>query len=155
MLSRVGGRGCRSLAKTINSWGLFAGRQEAVEKGKMVLTLTRQDEFLIKDEGITDISLRTADGSMGVKPGHEANVVMIEPGIIKINFDDGSNAEFATSGGFGHIYPETGDIHLATAEAIPTSDIDKAALQAELNKADDSAEGKIVKATLGPILQAM
>jgi F0F1-type ATP synthase epsilon subunit len=107
------------------------------------LTLTRQDDFLMKEEKVRCVTLSTITGDIGVFPSHAYKITKIIPSVIVVEMLNGSFRKFFTSGGFAHINNE-GSADVNTAECIPLEDLDAgladrklADAQAAVNAAKD------------------
>jgi len=130
---------------------------------ELKLTLTRQDEFLFAAKVVKSVTLSSANGRMGVLPGHEYEVEKLEPGVLDVELMDGKIDKYAVSGGFAHINTD-GQVDIITAEAILTTKLDINLLEKELASAQDLAKngdedskvrGEIGVATLEPILESL
>eukprot|EP01063_Lacrimia_lanifica_P028217 TRINITY_DN4087_c0_g1_i1.p2 TRINITY_DN4087_c0_g1~~TRINITY_DN4087_c0_g1_i1.p2 ORF type:complete len:178 (+),score=94.74 TRINITY_DN4087_c0_g1_i1:65-598(+) len=133
------------------------------QPSELLLTLTRQDEFLMAAKVVKSVSLMTANGKMGVLPGHEYVVEKLEPGMIEVEHQDGKVEKFATTGGFAHVNTD-GSVDVNTAEAIPATSLELALVEKELAANQDLAKngdedgkirGAIGVATLEPIAEAL
>eukprot|EP00744_Colponema_vietnamica_P005210 GILI01007657.1.p1 GENE.GILI01007657.1~~GILI01007657.1.p1 ORF type:complete len:181 (-),score=49.66 GILI01007657.1:130-672(-) len=106
------------------------------------LTLTRQDEFLLKEEQVKTVTFSTEEGDMGVFPGHQYKIAKLKPSAISVEYADGTVKKYFTSGGFAHVNNE-GSCDVNTVECIPFEDLDVAA--AEKNLAIASAAASSAK----------
>eukprot|EP01064_Diplonema_japonicum_P023055 TRINITY_DN33510_c0_g1_i1.p1 TRINITY_DN33510_c0_g1~~TRINITY_DN33510_c0_g1_i1.p1 ORF type:complete len:178 (+),score=65.39 TRINITY_DN33510_c0_g1_i1:50-583(+) len=130
---------------------------------ELLLTLTRQDEFVFATEAVKSVTLSTGNGVMGVLPGHEYVVEKIMPGVITIEDAEGKSLKYATSGGFAHVNTD-GSVDINTAECIPMDSLDLSLLEKELVAAQDLSKngddqgkvrGEIGVATLEPIIESL
>lgn len=130
---------------------------------ELKLTLTRQDEYIFAEKIVKSVTLLTANGKMGILPGHEYLVEKLQPGMIEIEHADGKTEMFGTSGGFAHVNTD-GSVDVVTAEAIKSEVLDLVQLEKELaanqdlvKNGDDDAKirGQIGVDTLEPIVEAM
>ena len=95
------------------------------------LTLTRQDEFIFKEENVKCVTVSTQNGDMGVFPGHAYKIAKLKPSPIAVEYTDGTTKKFFTSGGFIHINNE-GSCDINTVECMPLSELDLASTEKEL-----------------------
>jgi F-type H+-transporting ATPase subunit delta len=87
------------------------------------LTLTRQDEFIFKEEKVRCVTLSTLNGDMGIYPCHEYKIAKLVPSVINVEMLNGSFRKFFTSGGFAHINNE-GSTDVNCTECIALEDLD-------------------------------
>lgn len=89
------------------------------------------------DQDIYEMTVSTADGEIGVFPGHEPLVTLAVPGVITVRYKKGDADEkrelFAISGGVVEISPTT--IRVLVDEAERGADIVEAESQAALERA--------------------
>lgn len=98
------------------------------------------------DEDIYEMNISTADGEIGVFPGHEPLVTLAVPGVISVRHKktdaDDTMELFAISGGVVEISPT--DIKVLVDEAESGSDIteseSKAALELALSMRDGAKD---------------
>lgn len=130
---------------------------------ELKFTLTRQDEFIYAEKVVKSVTLITANGKMGILPGHEYLVEKLQAGMIEVELADGKTENFATSGGFAHVNTN-GSIDVNTAEAIKSDLLDIALLEKELaanqelaknGDEDGKVRGAIGVETLEPIVEAL
>nr|CCC91185.1 putative ATP synthase, epsilon chain [Trypanosoma congolense IL3000] len=96
------------------------------------LTLTRQDEFLMREEAVKCITVTGANGDYGIYPGHAYKIVQLTPAPLTVEYADGTIKKFFVSGGFAHINNE-GSCDVNTVECIPLDDLDPAMAERELS----------------------
>lgn len=101
------------------------------------LTLTRQDEFIFKEEHVKCVTVSTQNGDMGVFPGHAYKIAKLKPSPIAVEYADGTTKKFFTSGGFIHINNE-GSCDINTVECLPIADLDVATAEKELTTAQSA-----------------
>lgn len=83
---------------------------------------------------------RTADGEVGVLPGHTALLAALEPGwVVRIDRADGPQLRVAVHGGFLSVRNDGVSVLAEMAESA--EDIDVARARAALERANDSDEG--------------
>lgn len=87
------------------------------------LTLTRQDEFLYKEEKVKCVTVSGVNGDYGIYPGHAYKMAKLVPAPIAVEFTDGTVKKFFVSGGFAQINNE-GSCDINTVECIPVEDLD-------------------------------
>eukprot|EP01062_Namystynia_karyoxenos_P006053 TRINITY_DN12117_c0_g1_i1.p4 TRINITY_DN12117_c0_g1~~TRINITY_DN12117_c0_g1_i1.p4 ORF type:complete len:212 (+),score=87.62 TRINITY_DN12117_c0_g1_i1:91-636(+) len=169
--SAVGAPTRACLAKTLpNAFNYCETAPSDVPVGSVVeaptevaLTLTRQDEFLYAAHPVKSVVINTANGRMGILPGHEYVVEKLAPGLIEIEADDGKFTKYATSGGFAQVSTD-GNVDINTAECIALDSFDPAAVEKELNACqeltksgdeDAKARGEVGVAVLEPVMEAL
>eukprot|EP01059_Diplonema_ambulator_P016800 TRINITY_DN28779_c0_g1_i1.p1 TRINITY_DN28779_c0_g1~~TRINITY_DN28779_c0_g1_i1.p1 ORF type:complete len:180 (+),score=70.39 TRINITY_DN28779_c0_g1_i1:69-608(+) len=131
---------------------------------ELLLTLTRQDEFIFAAEAVKGVTLSTGNGKMGILPGHEYVIEKLAPGVIEVETMDGKTNKYATAGGFAHVNTD-GSVDVNCAECIPFDSIDLALVEKELaaaqdlskNGPDDAAKirGSIGVEVLEPLAEAL
>ena len=90
---------------------------------------------LMCDESVKMVEMRTAEGEIGVLPGHIPVTVMMAPGVTHITKADGSIRHIAIHDGFVEIQPDKISI------MAPAQDVHGPVPQLELNYLPES--GKI------------
>lgn len=92
--------------------------------------LVSPEEKLVS-EPVTMVVVPGVEGEIGVLPQHSSLVAALKPGVVRLNKDGSSNEDqIFIAGGFADI---TGDQCTVLAEeAMPVSQLDKAALTQEL-----------------------
>ena len=100
---------------------------------KLILTMTRQDDLIFKQQQVDSLRLVTPNGEMGVKAGHEYTIAKLVPGVIEIEKGPGLTEKYFTSGGFAHVNND-GGIDINTVEAIPLAEFESAYVDRELLK---------------------
>eukprot|EP00992_Anisonema_acinus_P009618 TRINITY_DN5815_c0_g1_i1.p1 TRINITY_DN5815_c0_g1~~TRINITY_DN5815_c0_g1_i1.p1 ORF type:complete len:179 (+),score=41.12 TRINITY_DN5815_c0_g1_i1:63-599(+) len=111
------------------------------------LTLTKQDEFIHKQRECNAITIRTAEGELGILAGHEYTIEQLSPGVIDIDIDADVKERYAISGGFAHVN-DNGVVDINCVECIPLNelDLDKVSKYIEEAKADLNHADAIVRA---------
>mgnify|MGYP000326100223 len=71
---------------------------------------------LMCDESVKMVEMRTAEGEIGVLPGHIPVTVMMAPGVTHITKADGSIRHIAIHDGFVEIQPDKISIMAEIAE---------------------------------------
>lgn len=121
------------------------------------LTLTRQDEFIYKEEKVKCVTVSGVNGDYGIYPGHSYKIAKLVPAPIVVEFADGTVKKFFTSGGFTQINNE-GSCDINTVECIPLEDLDislaeksLANAQTEVTVAKDDKAKAIAEVKVGVI----
>ncbi|ORC90693.1 ATP synthase, epsilon chain [Trypanosoma theileri] len=94
-------------------------------------TLTRQDEFLMREDPVKCVTVTGVNGEYGIYPGHAYKIVQLIPSTITVEYTDGKTQKFFVSGGFAHINNE-GSCDVNTVECIPIEELDLAAAEGAL-----------------------
>ena len=81
---------------------------------------------LMCDESVKMVEMRTAEGEIGVLPGHIPVTVMMAPGVTHITKADGSIRHIAIHDGFVEIQPDKISIMAEIAEWPEEVDLDRA-----------------------------
>ena len=81
---------------------------------------------LMCDESVKMVEMRTAEGEIGVLPGHIPVTVMMAPGVTHITKADGSVRHIAIHDGFVEIQPDKVSIMAEIAEWPEEVDLDRA-----------------------------
>jgi len=103
----------------------------------MTVNVTRHDEVLFARDNVKAVTLPSADGEMGVQPGHEYEIAKLTPGVITVEVSEGTTAKFFTAGGFAHTNP-AGSVDINCAEAVPLDDLDADLATKELAAAQEA-----------------
>eukprot|EP00995_Heteronema_vittatum_P008152 NODE_3325_length_681_cov_559.471519_g2362_i0.p1 GENE.NODE_3325_length_681_cov_559.471519_g2362_i0~~NODE_3325_length_681_cov_559.471519_g2362_i0.p1 ORF type:complete len:198 (+),score=98.97 NODE_3325_length_681_cov_559.471519_g2362_i0:52-594(+) len=121
-----------------NGFRFFDGPQDSLGgdavPNTISLTLTRQDEFLHKQTECTSITIRTAEGEMGILAGHEYSIEQLAPGVLDVEIDNEQRERWAISGGFAHVN-DNGIVDINCVEAVQLKDIDAEKVAAALDQA--------------------
>ena len=91
----------------------------------MQLQIITPDKMMC-DEPVKMVEMRTAEGEMGVLPGHIPVTVMMIPGVAHITTADGSIRHIAIHDGFVEIQPDRVSIMAELAEWPEDIDLDRA-----------------------------
>jgi F0F1-type ATP synthase epsilon subunit len=118
-------------------------------------TLTRQDEFIFKEQKVKCVTISGVNGDYGIYPGHAYKMAKLVPAPIVVENVDGTIQKFFASGGFAQINNE-GSCDINTVECIPLEDLDLAlaekslaTAQAEVTSAKDEKEKAIADIRVG------
>ncbi|CAD2217902.1 F-type H+-transporting ATPase subunit delta [Angomonas deanei] len=95
------------------------------------LTLTRQDEFLLKEHHVKCVTIAGVNGESGIYPGHAYEIVQLSPSPITVEHADGTVHKYFTSGGFAHINNE-GSCDINCVECVPLAELDLEAAEKAL-----------------------
>jgi F-type H+-transporting ATPase subunit delta len=101
-------------------------------------TLTRQDEFIFKEEKVRCVTLSTENGDIGVFPGYAYKIAKLIPSVIAVEMLSGQVRKFFTAGGFAQINNE-GSTDINTAECIALEDLDVNLAEKKLVDANNAA----------------
>ena len=93
-------------------------------------------ERLVLTDGVDEVILPSAEGYMGVRPGHAPLLAMLDVGEISYRCD-GSDKYLSCSGGFAEVLPDRVSILAETAEPAEEIDLERA------QRARDGAEKQI------------
>ena len=105
----------------------------------ITLTLTRQDECIVRQQPVRAITLQTNTGALGVRPGHEYKIAKLVPGVLAIQQTESSAPEsYFTSGGFAQINSD-GQVDVNTVECVRLSDVESTYVDTELSKANEAS----------------
>lgn len=128
---------------------------EAMETLK--LTLTRQDEFILRQTPVKCVTISGANGDAGIYPGHAYEIMKLVPSPVVVELPDGAVRKYFTSGGFAHINNE-GSCDINTVECIALDELDVEAAekalaeqQQALSKAADEKAKSIIEVRIGVI----
>lgn len=119
-------------------------------KDTLSLTLTRQDEFLLKEHPVRCVTIMSDSGENGIFPGHAYEIAKLIPAPITVEMPDGAIRKYFTSGGFAHINNE-GSCDINCVECIPMSELDLEAAEkalAEQNAALGAAKDEKAKSVI-------
>ena len=121
-----------------NAFRFFKGPDDSFGDGnipaQISLTLTRQDEFLLKQEPVVAITIRTQEGEMGIMAGHEYAIEQLAPGVLELEYEGDKKEKYAISGGFAHIN-DNGVVDINTVEAVSLEEFDDKKLAAAMDEA--------------------
>jgi len=111
------------------------------EQPQMVtLTLTRQDEFILKVTPVKGLQISTVSGELGIRAGMEYKISKLIPGVIAIEKTEGQpTTNYFTSGGFAHINND-GSVDINTVECVSLDDVEPAYVDRELAIATEAVK---------------
>ncbi|KAF8286184.1 ATP synthase, epsilon chain [Trypanosoma cruzi cruzi] len=114
-------------------------------------TLTRQDEFLMRENPVKCVTVTGVNGEYGIYPGHAYKIVQLVPAPLTVEFTDGTTKKYFVSGGFAHINNE-GSCDVNAVECVAMEDLDLsaaekalAAQQASLGSAKDEKAKAVIE----------
>ena len=117
----------------------------------LIVTLTRQDEYILRMHACRALTLETETGVIGVLHGHSYKIAKLVPGVIQIHTKDGKSEKYFTSGGFAHINPN-GSCDLTTVECIPLEELDATMAEREMQRANQNkVSGSAMQKQVGEI----
>lgn len=93
------------------------------------------------------VVLPASKGEMGILPGHEAYLVQLEPGEVRVTAG-GEPHYYAIAGGFAEVFRDKVSVFAETADMAQEIDAEKTRQELEKAKADAA------KATVDPITLA-
>ena len=102
--------------------------------GKLTLELVTPERLALS-EAADFVVLPALDGEMGVLPGHEAYLVQLKPGEIRVTVGD-EHRSFAVSGGFAEVYRDKVAVFAETAEMAEDIDVERARQALERAKSE-------------------
>ncbi|RNF06634.1 ATP synthase, epsilon chain [Trypanosoma rangeli] len=94
-------------------------------------TLTRQDEFIMRENPVKCVTVTGVNGEYGIYPGHAYKIVQLVPAPLTVEFTDGRTQKYFVSGGFAHINNE-GSCDVNVVECVPIEDLELAAAEKSL-----------------------
>ena len=104
-------------------------------------------ERLVKSQPVEMVVVPGAEGDLGILPGHSPLIAEVRPGVIDIRESGKVSEQIFVSGGFCEVSLERCTV--LAEEAIPISEIEKAAAEQRLHLAkesDDKNEQRIAAA---------
>ncbi|HEV2263448.1 MAG TPA: ATP synthase F1 subunit epsilon [Stellaceae bacterium] len=98
-------------------------------------------EKLLLSEDVAMVVVPGGEGNFGVLPGHSLLISTVRPGIIDVYADDQRSVSqrIFVSGGFAEVTAERCTV--LADEALPVSEIDRAATEAEIKDAESRHAG--------------
>jgi F-type H+-transporting ATPase subunit epsilon len=96
---------------------------------------------LLKSEHVEMVVVPSAEGDIGVLPGHSPLIATVRPGVIEIQAGGDIKERIFIAGGFCEISPERCTV--LAEEAIEVSSIDKATAQKRLEEANSVSRNAI------------
>ena len=88
------------------------------------ISVVRPGKQPIKTEGIA-LQIPSYDGLLGIKPGRQSLLSILNPGIISITSENGQKTFFATSGGFAEVHNDVVSLlcdSIITTKEIPSTE---------------------------------
>jgi len=112
------------------------------------LTLEMTTPEKVALQGQADfVVLPAFEGEMGILPGHEAFLVQLMPGEVRVT-ENGEVRRFAVSGGFAEIKEDKIALFAETAELADQIDAERA------HQALEKAKGELVRKDIDPLTLA-
>ncbi len=93
-------------------------------------------EALLVSEEVDMVVVPGAEGDFGVLPGHAPFISTVRPGVIDVYQGDRIERRIFVSGGFAEVNERRCTV--LSAEAHPIEDIDRGAVEARLEAAEDA-----------------
>ena len=84
------------------------------------ISVVRPGKQPIKTEGVA-LQIPSYDGLLGILPGRQSLLSLLNPGIISITAENGQKTHFATSGGFAEVHNDV--VSLLCDTIITTKEI--------------------------------
>lgn len=98
------------------------------------------------DGEVTGVRIPGAEGSFEVKPMHASIISTLEPGLLVVRKTDGTELEFAVSGGLAEVHNNRLNLLAESAEAIEEIDVERA------KEAKQRAEERLKKSPSDPTI---
>ena len=95
-------------------------------------------ERLVKSQPVEMVVVPGAEGDLGILPGHSPLIAEVRPGVIDIRESGKVSEQIFVSGGFCEVSLERCTV--LAEEAIPISEIEKAAAEQRLHLAKESED---------------
>jgi F-type H+-transporting ATPase subunit epsilon len=102
--------------------------------GRLTLELVTPEKLALSEEA-DFVALPAFDGEMGVLPGHEAFLVQLKPGEVRVR-SGAEERRYAVSGGFAEILNDKVSLFAETAEMSEEIDVERARQALERAKAE-------------------
>ncbi len=104
------------------------------------ISVVRPGKQPIKTEGVA-LQIPSYDGFLGIKPGRQSLLSILNPGIISITSESGQKTLFATSGGFAEVHNDVVSLlcdSIITTKEIPDSESEQVFYTKDISKMNDS-----------------
>ena len=104
------------------------------------ISVVRPGKQPIKTEGVA-LQIPSYDGLLGIKPGRQSLLSILNPGIIRITSESGQKTLFATSGGFAEVHNDVVSLlcdSIITTKEIPDSESEQVFYTKDISKMTDS-----------------
>ena len=104
------------------------------------ISVVRPGKQPIKTEGIA-LQIPSYDGLLGIKPGRQSLLSILNPGIISITSESGQKTLFATSGGFAEVHNDVVSLlcdSIITTKEIPNTESEQVFYTKDVSVMTDS-----------------
>lgn len=104
------------------------------------ISVVRPGKQPIKTEGIA-LQIPSYDGLLGIKPGRQSLLSILNPGIISITSENGQKTLFATSGGFAEVHNDVVSLlcdSIITTKEIPNTESEQVFYTKDISTMNDS-----------------
>ena len=104
------------------------------------ISVVRPGKQPIKTEGVA-LQIPSYDGLLGIKPGRQSLLSILNPGIISITSESGQKTLFATSGGFAEVHNDVVSLlcdSIITTKEIPNTESEQVFYTKDISTMNDS-----------------
>ena len=104
------------------------------------ISVVRPGKQPIKTEGIA-LQIPSYDGLLGIKPGRQSLLSILNPGIISITSESGQKTLFATSGGFAEVHNDVVSLlcdSIITTKEIPNTESEQVFYTKDISTMNDT-----------------
>ncbi|MGB2578341.1 F-type H+-transporting ATPase subunit epsilon [Elusimicrobium simillimum] len=102
---------------------------------KLKLTILTPERPIVQDKEVDFVAFPAYEGEMGVLPGHEKAVVLLQHGILRYKNGD-QQEEFAVMGGFAEVFKD--NISVLAEDAALAGEVDEEAERQKIAKTKQS-----------------
>jgi F-type H+-transporting ATPase subunit epsilon len=107
---------------------------------KLSFDLVSPDRLLVS-AAVDMVVVPGAEGEFGVLPNHAPVISTMRPGVLQVEGGENGSERYFVRGGFAEVTPE--GLTVLAEEAVPLSELDTAALDAQIRNAEeDVADAK-------------
>lgn len=104
------------------------------------ISVVRPGKQPIKTEGVA-LQIPSFDGLLGIKPGRQSLLSILNPGIISITSENGQKTLFATSGGFAEVHNNVVSLlcdSIITTKEIPNTESEQVFYTKDISTMNDT-----------------
>ncbi|MBP5468398.1 MAG: F0F1 ATP synthase subunit epsilon [Candidatus Riflebacteria bacterium] len=104
------------------------------------ISVVRPGKQPINTEGVA-LQIPSFDGLLGIKPGRQSLLSILNPGIISITSENGQKTLFATSGGFAEVHNNVVSLlcdSIITTKEIPNTESDQVFYTKDITSMNDT-----------------
>ena len=104
------------------------------------ISVVRPGKQPINTEGVA-LQIPSFDGLLGIKPGRQSLLSILNPGIISITSESGQKTLFATSGGFAEVHNNVVSLlcdSIITTKEIPNTESDQVFYTKDITSMNDT-----------------